>query len=114
MFFIAPSSIPARHVACRMSMLVGCGEPLAWEDPTDPCAPLAPCITQSKDGMNIWQIGADFTLTECSKSEPNHIYQLTHPELSQELEGMRLYVEWVFARWAALIATPVAEQIAKS
>jgi hypothetical protein len=97
MFFTTPSSIPARHVACRLSMVVGISGPLAWEKPEDPCAPTLPCIAGMADGSQVWNLGAEFTLTEFGECGTGfHKYQLTHPKLTHELEGLQQFLEYVF------------------
>lgn len=100
MFFAAPSSIRARHVACRLSMVVGISGPLAWECPEDPCAltlPTLPCIAGMADGRQVWNLGAEFTLIEFGECGPGfNKYQLTHPKLTHELDGLQQFLEYVF------------------
>jgi hypothetical protein len=77
-----------------MAMMVGISGPLAWDDQDDSTIP-------SQDG-NIWDLGMGFILEDMGmdldtdQTGLSKKYRLTHPELTQELEGMRQFIEWVF------------------
>jgi len=97
MYFVAPSSIPERHVACRLSMVVGISGPLAWEQSDDPCAPTIPSIIVMADGNQIWDLGAKFTLTNLGECGTGFCrYHLTHPDLTHELDGLQQFLQYVF------------------
>ena len=91
--FTVPSTISDRHVACRLSMIVGISGPLAWDNQDDCFAPQFPHLF---DGSPItWGLGGGFILTILSESNTSRTYKLTHDEIDSELRGMRPFLEWI-------------------
>lgn len=94
--FVSPSSVPERHVACRLTMMMaGIGGPLAWEASADPYDLYIPSIIASNGEDNhVWDLGAGFILTGKGESGGFRNYQLTHKELDHELRSMQQFIEW--------------------
>jgi len=89
MEFYVNNRVSERHVACRMAMLVGTSDPLAW-GPQD--VGLPGIVAQTHDGY-VWDLGSDFKLTRMAPER----YRLAHPDL-KEVETFKDFLEWEFLR----------------